>query len=180
MAARNKPVPVVLNPSKGSKFREETVLVSFTENQVLVEVVGKTGRGKGARYPRKALLDLNIADTEQINQAFAEAAPANKEAAAPKNGRKKKTARKKVGKKKTGKKAGKKAGRKKKTGKKAGKKATTKKTTTRKEGAKKAKPTNGRRKKTASSKKDSETFTPPRRTKDSPATSPDPWGEAWD
>jgi hypothetical protein len=196
MALRKKPVPVVLNPPKGTKFREETVLVSFTESQILVEVVGKTGRAKSTRYPRKSILDLNIANTEQINKIFSEDAPDKKvpKTKAPKNGRKKKTAGKKPGPKPKNGRKKKAAG--KKPGPKKGSKRATKKTAEapkngrrKKPGPKPKKeakaPKNGRKKKgaapkkTAAPKKDSGTSIPPRRTKDSPSEAKDPWGDSW-
>lgn len=190
MAVRKKPVPVVLNPPKGSKFREETVLVSFTESQILVEVVGKVGRATKTRYPRKVILDFNIANTEQINQIFSEDAPAKK-TAKPKNGRKKaepkKTTAPKNGRRKK-KEEDKKPEPKKTTAPKNGrrkkKKAEDKKTESKKTTA----PKNGRRKKKPgpkkTTKKDSGTSIPPRRTKgqakNKPTDAKDPWGDdAW-
>lgn len=70
MPRRKKPVPMVLNPAAGSKFTEETVLISLTENKLSVEVVGKVGRGKATRYPRKTLLELDASTTDQIKELF--------------------------------------------------------------------------------------------------------------
>lgn len=187
MAARRKrPVPVVLNPPKGSKFNEETVLVSLTESTISVEVVGKKGKGKSTRYPRMSLLDFNFSNTDQIRQAFEDTAePPPKKVA--KNGRKKVKAAASKDTEATEEapkkdKAKVKAKNKAKAVPKKKAKAKAKKTATKKSETTKASPKNGRRKganKTTAPK--SPATAPPRRKKASSAVEvKDPWDSDWD